>query len=86
MDERAQPITISRLFLGLLVGAIVFWGIELVTDPLLSRASNTTSNATANQGTTWLTTATDWFPVAVLIISFFGVIVGAIYAREVLGT
>jgi ABC-type antimicrobial peptide transport system permease subunit len=86
MDNRAQPMTISRFFLGLLVGAIVTWGVYLVTEPLLTRARETTSNASANQATTWLQTGTQWFPIFVLIVSFFGIVVGAIYAREVLGS
>jgi len=85
MDTRAQSIGISRFFLALIVGAIVTWLVWLVTDPILSRASSTTNNSTANQATQWITSGTEWLPVAFLLISVFGLLVYAIFSREVLG-
>lgn len=86
MDTRAQgAIGIARLFLALIVGAIVFWIVSLVSDPLLNGSRNATTNQTANTATDWLGMGVDYIPVIMLLISFFGVIVGAIYVREVLG-
>jgi len=84
MDNRAQSIGISRFILSLVVGAFVTWIVWLVTDPILSYAGNTTSNSQANQATTWFQDLTGYLPIAFLLIGFFGVIVLAIFQREVL--
>jgi hypothetical protein len=83
MDSRAQSIGISRFFLALVVGAIMYWIVSLIADPVLSGATNTTTNATANQGTSWLQSGVDFLPVAFLGIGFFGLIAFAVYRREV---
>lgn len=82
MDTRAQSIGIARYFLALAVGAIMFWILELVTTPLLNRASTTTTNQTANQATSWLSEAISWWPMMLLILSFVGLIVYSVFVRE----
>lgn len=82
MDTRAQSIGIARYFLALGVGAIMFWILELVTTPLLNRASTTTNNQTANQATSWLSEAISWWPMMLLILSFIGLIVYSVFVRE----
>lgn len=85
MDNRAGiSIGISRLFLSLIAGAFGTWIVILTTDPILSRASSTTNNSTANQATTWISDGIDWLPVAFLLIAAMGMVVLAIYRREVL--
>lgn len=83
MDERAQSIGIARLFLSLAVGAIVYFILETVTDPILDRAGNATSNATANQATAWLRQGIDYAPAAIAMLTFISLVVLAIYQREI---
>jgi hypothetical protein len=83
MDTRAQSIGISRFILSLVVGAFVYWIVSLITDPLTSRAANTTQNATANQATSWLSTGVQYLPLAFALISMMGLIVYAVFIREV---
>jgi Na+-driven multidrug efflux pump len=82
-DERAQSIGIIRYVLALIVGAIVVFIVWTVTDPILMRAGNATTNTTANTGTQWFQTASGYLPVIFLGLSFFGIIVIAVYQREV---
>ena len=86
MDDRAQSIGIARFFLGLIVGAVCIWLMNLITTPLLNRAANQTNNATANTATTWLSDWIGWLPIGILLISFMGLIVYAIFVRETTGT
>jgi hypothetical protein len=83
-DTRGQSIGFVHFFLSLIVGGIVVFIAWTVTDPILARSSNATTNTTANTGTMWLQTAFDYLPVVFLGISFFGLIALAIYQREVL--
>jgi len=83
MDTRAQSLGIARYVMALVVGAIMFWIINEVTQPMRDRARNATSNATANQGTDWLSQGVDFWPIAILLISFFGLLVYSVYIREV---
>lgn len=84
-DRRGQSIGISRFFLALVVGAVVIWIVNLITSPILNRASNATSNASANQATVWLSDWFNWTPIFFLLVSFIGVIVFAVYRREIIG-
>lgn len=84
MDDRAQSIGISRLFLGLVVGAICYFIAEQITTPVLDRAGNATTNATANQATEWFRAGVDLFPVIIAILAFLSVVVLAVIQREVL--
>jgi len=54
-----------------------------VTEPILAGAENSTSNGTANEGTQWISEAVGFWPVFVLLVSFFGIIVYAVYVRGV---
>jgi len=83
MDTRAQSIGISRYILALVVGAVLIWIVQLVTDPILSGAENSTNNAQANQATTWFTQLVDFLPVAFVLISTTGIIIYAVFIREV---
>jgi len=86
MDNRAGvSIGISQFLLTLVVGAFVFWIVSMITDPILSRASNSTTNASANQATGWLSDGIGYIPVAVILLSALGLVLLAIYRREILG-
>jgi hypothetical protein len=82
MDARAQSIGIARYFLALIVGAIMWFILSETTDPMLDRANQTTTNSTANQATSWFSQGVQWFPIFVLLVSFFGLIVYSIFIRE----
>lgn len=84
-DTRAQSIGIARYFLTLLVGAPVVWIVWEVTGRILPGAKTATSDAQANQATTWIQQGIDYLPIWILLLSFFGLLVLAIYQREVLG-
>lgn len=85
MDDRAQAIEISRLFLGLLVGAVVFWVVDSVAEPLLDIAGESGSGEVAAQGTSYMTEGVAFLPVVFLFISFFGLIAYSVFSRQVLG-
>jgi len=83
--ERAQAVGIFRLFLALGVGAVVYWILQLVTDPLFARASESAaSNSAGAQGTAYLQQGVQFFPLAAAMISFFGLIAYSVFTREVL--
>jgi len=84
MDERAQSVGIARYFLALVVGAVIFWIVRRVTTPLLDYSANATTNTTANQGTSWLRTGIENFPIYFLFLSLFGIVALAVYQREAL--
>jgi hypothetical protein len=83
MDTRAQSIGIARFVLSLVVGAVMFWIVSLVTDPLTSRAMDTTSNQSANTATGWFQTGVQNLPLIFALISFMGLIVYSVFVREV---
>jgi len=83
VNKRAQSIGIARFFLGLLVAAVLWWIMQDITEPITDYAANTTSNATANQGTTWIVQGIQWWPVFAMLVSVMGLIVYSIYVREV---
>jgi len=83
MDTRAQSIGIARFILSLIVGAVMYWIVSLVTSPVLARARTSTNNATANQATTWFETGVNYLPLAFALISMMGLIVYSIFVREV---
>jgi len=85
MDTRAQSMGIARFLLGILVAAPVIWIVNDVTDPILDGAANATSNTQANTATTWMQDWIAWFPVLFLLISAFGLVVYAVFVREVKG-
>jgi len=87
MNDRAQgAIGITRFFLTLIVGGILFWILSDVATPTLAGAKDTTSDAQANQATTWLQDFVGYFPMLVLGLAFLSIIVYAVYTREVVGT
>lgn len=83
-DTRAQAMGIARFFLALGSGAIVVYIVTKVTTPLLDTAAERGSGQVATTGTDYLRQAVDFMPVAVLLVSFFGVVAAAVFAREVL--
>lgn len=85
MNERGQSIGIARFFLALGVGGVLYYIAERVTTPVLDRAGNTTTNATANQATMWMRDAVDLMPVLILVLAFLGGILLALWQREVVG-
>jgi len=87
MNDRAQgAIGITRFGLTLIVGAILAWIFAEVALPILSGAKETTNDAQANQATTWLQDFVGYYPFLVLMLAFLGLIVYAVYTREVVGT
>jgi TRAP-type C4-dicarboxylate transport system permease large subunit len=83
MDNRAQSIGIAGFFISLVVGGIVYWVVDLVTDPILTRASEATTNAQANQATEWFRTAVEYMPILFMMLAFFGLISYSVWSREV---
>jgi len=63
---------------------MVTWIVWEITTPLLDYSANATSNGTANQGTSWLRTGIEHFPIFFLFLSLFGVVAVAVYEREAL--
>ena len=85
MDDRAQAIGIARLVLALAVGAVVYWIVDLVTDPLFSHVDGKTEPGSVGAtGTSYLMEGVAYLPIAFLGISFFGLIAYSVYQREVI--
>jgi hypothetical protein len=84
MGDRAQSIGLARFVLCLIVGAFVVWIVRSLSTRILPGAKTATNSTKANQATTWLQQGVDWLPIALLLIAFFGIVVLAIYQREVL--
>lgn len=83
LDTRGISIGISRFLLTLAVGAIVIFLVTTTADSILPGAQTATTNATANQGTTYMQQIPDLLPIVILLFGFFGIIVLAVYQREV---
>jgi hypothetical protein len=83
MDNRAQSIGIARFIMSLIVGAPIVWIVWRITDPILAGAQETTDVNSANQATTWFQQGTEYLPIAFMLIAFFGIIVYAVYSRQV---
>lgn len=83
MDNRAQAIGILRMFLGLIVGAVVVMLVREIGNPILSKASEHGTDSTSAQGTAWLQEGVNYLPILFLMIAFFGLIAYSVYRREV---
>jgi hypothetical protein len=84
-DERGQSIGLSRFFMSVfLVGSILYFITSQVGKPMLKGAQNATTNATMNQGSTMLLDVVNLMPLIMLFVGFTGMIVLAVYQREVL--
>jgi len=83
MNERAQSIGIAQFILTLVVGAVVIYLVTIVGETVLPGAQDATNNATANQATTWMQTVPDMLPIVILLIGFIGLIVLAVFRREI---
>jgi len=70
--------------LSLIAAAPITWIVWETTSRILPGAKNATSDPQANQATVWIEQGIDYFPIALLIISFIGLIVLSIYQRELL--
>lgn len=84
MDDRAQSIGLARFFISLVIGAFIFFIVTTIREPLSKHATSMSNSQTATQGTGWLNTLIDYLPVVFLLIAFFGLLVLAIYQREVI--
>jgi len=84
MDNRGQSIGISRFFLSLMVGAILYWITDRVTTPVIAQSRNVTNNATANQATEWFHQGVEAMPLAIALLTFIGIIMLSVFQREVL--
>jgi len=83
-DTRAQSVGLARFILSLIAGAPVIWIVWEVTSKILPGAKASTDHEKANQATTWIQQGIDYMPLWFLLTAFFGVIVLAIYQRELL--
>jgi len=84
MDNRAQSVGLARFVLSLIAAAPIVWIVWESTSRILPGAKNATNSTKANQATVWIQQGIDWLPLAFLLIAFFGIIVLAIFQREVL--
>lgn len=73
-----------RFILSLIVGAVCVWIVYLMSKRILPGARTATNSTKANQATTWIEQGVSWYPIALLLIAFFGVLVYSIYSREML--
>lgn len=83
MNNRAQSIGIVGFVLSLVVGAIVYWVVSTVSDPILTRATEATTNPEANEATQWFREGVEFMPIAFMMIAFFGLVAYSVYHREV---
>jgi len=67
-----------------MVGAILYWIAESVTNPLIAQSRNVTNNATANQATEWFHQGIQAMPIAIALLTFIGIIMLSVFQREVL--
>jgi len=84
MDNRAQSVGLARFILSLIAAAPIVWIVWESTSRILPGAKNAKNSTKANQATVWIQQGIDWLPLAFLLIAFFGIIVLAIFQREVL--
>jgi len=84
-DTRGDSVGIFRLFLGLIVGAIMVGIVWEVGNKILDVARTRGSGQVATESTTYIQQAVDYLPVIFLLISFFGVVAYALYQRQVYG-
>jgi len=82
MNTRAQSVGIGQFVLTLVVGGVVIYLVTVMGEAILPGAQTATGNETANQATTWLQTVPDLLPIIILMIGFLGLIVLAIFRRE----
>jgi len=85
MDDRGQSVGLARFILSLIGAAPVVWIVWETTGRILPGAKNATSHSQANQATTWIQDAIDYMPIWFLLVAFFGVVILAIFQRELLG-
>jgi len=83
-DTRAQSVGLARFILSLIAGAPVVWIVWEVTSKILPGAKDATSNAKANEATTWIQQYIEYLPMVFILVAFMGVLVLAIYQRELL--
>ena len=85
MDDRGQPIGIDRFFAALVIGAMLSFFAIKVTTPILDRAGEQSAGTAAEPATGWLTTFGEYSVLIFLLVSFFGLVVLAIFQRRVTG-
>lgn len=85
-DERAAgSIGLSRFFLSVfVVGALLSFILMELGTPLLTGAQDATNDPTSNQASGWLLDFIDIVPIIMLLVGFLGIILLAIFQREVL--
>lgn len=82
-DTRAQAVGYGNFFLALLVGAVMVWIVTAITDPIMSTARDHGSDPVATQSTTWISDFLAMWPVMIVIIAFFSLIVLAVFLRQI---
>lgn len=85
MDNRGQSIGIVRFFLSLIAGAFMAFIVYQIANPILERADATDAGQMGNQGTVWIQSGVDFIAIVFLGIAVFGLLILAIYQREVFG-
>lgn len=83
LNNRGISIGISQFILTLAVGAVVIYLVTESGKDILPGAKQSTMNATANQGTTWIQQVPGLLPITIALLAFFGLIVLAVYQREI---
>lgn len=84
-DERAQSVGLARFFMSVfVVGTLLWFILDRLGTPLLQGAKNATSNGTANSASNMFIDFIGLVPVIMIIVGFMGIVLLAIYQREVL--
>jgi len=89
MDNRAQgAIGIVRFFGTLILGAPLTYFAWKITQPLLERSQENANAAGATKvadASGWLGSTVEYGVFIFLMVSFFGLVVYAVYQRRVVG-
>jgi hypothetical protein len=84
MRDRAQSVGLARYILAFIAGVPILWIVWKITGPILEGSREATNSTQANQATTWFQQGVDFLPVWYLIVGLFGLLVLAVFQREVL--
>lgn len=84
MADRGQTIGIVRFFLSLIAGSFIAWMVWEVTTPILERADAAEAGQMGNEATGWITSGVEFIAIIFLGIAVFGLLILAIYQREVI--
>lgn len=83
MNDRAQAVGYGNFFLALLVGAVMVWIVTAVTDPIMSTAADHGTDPVAVESTGYINEFLANYPILLLLIAFFSLVVLSVYLRRV---